>query len=33
MTLDRWRGHHGILGWLVLRWDVFMLRRAMRQGH
>ena len=26
MTLDRWRGQPGVMGWLTLRWDVKMLK-------
>ena len=32
MTLNRWRGTGGVLGWLVLRWDVWQIRRQMRRG-
>jgi hypothetical protein len=27
MTLDRWRGQLGVLGWLVRKWDVWQLKR------
>jgi hypothetical protein len=30
MMLDRWRGTHGVLGWLVKRWDVYQVRRFIR---
>jgi hypothetical protein len=26
MTLDRWRGRRGLLGYLVRRWDVWQIR-------
>jgi hypothetical protein len=29
MTLDRWRGRAGVLGWLVFQWDVVCLRCAV----
>jgi hypothetical protein len=31
VTLDRWRGRGGIVGWLVMRWDVWQLRRFARR--
>jgi len=32
MTLDRWRGQRGVLGWLVLKWDVWQLKRFARKA-
>src|SRR5262245_35738463 len=31
MTLDRWRGRGGYRGWLVSRWDIWQIRRAVRR--
>jgi hypothetical protein len=31
MTLDRWRGTNGVMGWLVMRWDVWQIRRFARR--
>ena len=31
MTLDRWRGTRGVLGWLTMRWDVWQLKRFTRK--
>jgi hypothetical protein len=31
MTLDRWRGTRGIVGWLVFKWDVWQIRRFARR--
>jgi hypothetical protein len=30
MTLDRWRGRRGWIGWLVMRWDVWQIKRWTR---
>lgn len=30
MILDHYRGRDGWLGWLVMRWDVYQLRRFGR---
>jgi hypothetical protein len=31
MTLDHWRGRPGFLGWLVMRWDVWQVKRFARR--
>ena len=31
MTLDHWRGTRGFIGWCVLRWDVWQLKRFARK--
>jgi hypothetical protein len=31
MTLDRWRGQLGFVGYLVRKWDIWQLRRFERK--
>ena len=31
MTLDRWRGTSGLLGWLTYKWDLWRIRRQLQQ--
>jgi hypothetical protein len=30
MNLDPWRGRGGLVGWLILRWDVWQIQRFVR---
>lgn len=31
MTLDRWRGTPGVIGWLVMKWDVWHVKRFVKK--
>ncbi len=32
MTLDRWRGERGFMGWVTFKWDVYQLRRFAKRS-